>query len=94
MQRQRDHDALRSEYGGSRVVEMALRSAQDEQALKRIRDELNECSPRRRSRSPPDRRPGCNPESMTTMLQEIARGPGSPSSKMEALLDAACAFDA
>ena len=42
---QRDHDALRSEYGGSRVVEMALRSAQDEQALKRIRDELNRMFP-------------------------------------------------
>ena len=45
MQRQRDHDALRSEYGGSRTVEMALRSAQDEQALKRIRDELNRMFP-------------------------------------------------
>ncbi len=45
MQRQRDHDALRSEYGGKRVVEMALRSSQDEQALKRIRDELNTMFP-------------------------------------------------
>ena len=45
MQRQRDHDALRAEYGGSRTVEMALRSAQDEQALKRIRDELNRMFP-------------------------------------------------
>jgi len=45
MQRQRDHDALRSEYGGSRVVEMALRSMGDEKALKRIRDELNRMFP-------------------------------------------------
>jgi hypothetical protein len=29
-----------------------------------------------------------------TMHEEIARGPGSASTKIEALLDAACAFDA
>ena len=45
MQRQHDHDAIRSEYGGSRTVEMALRSMGDEQALRRIRDELNRMFP-------------------------------------------------
>jgi len=45
MQRQRDYDALRSEYGGSRTTEMALRSSQDEAALLRLRDELNRMFP-------------------------------------------------
>ena len=45
MQAKRDYASMRSEYGSSKVVQMAFRSASDDMMLKRLRDELNDLFP-------------------------------------------------
>jgi hypothetical protein len=42
MQRQADYEALKSEYGSSRVVERALFSRNDEETLRRIYETLRD----------------------------------------------------